>query len=553
MWQKIVKNLWSQYAAFGLVVMLPLLMPGYILTLDLVFAPHISWPTNLSNTYLFEAILHVLNLIIPSQIIEKLLLLAALVLSGVGAHKLFFSLVSNLGGRYLIWGAYFAGLFYMINPFIYDRFMAGQYLVLLGYALTPFFVLQLLKLLKNPNLQNAIWLAFWSALVVGVSLHHAGMLLIIGVPIALGTLWRYRKQAKHIKDTINFGVVAVTAFFLINAYWLVPTALGKTDISQATSSFNAVDSQAFATSDTGGLGAVGSVLRLQGFWAESRDMFTQPQQVVPAWGLIVILLWILVGFGVVWFWRTNRPRLVALGSVALAAVVLAATPLISWLAPLVPFASGYREPQKFVSMLALVYAVLAGVGVSVVLQKFAAKHSRLTLTIVACLIMLLPVVCTPTMVWGFNGQLTPKSYPDDWYAANKYLNNEKNVKKVLFLPWHQYIDFSFSGRIIANPANKFFDKPTVVGDNPEFKNIKPTVPNANNRLIEQNVLAMGSLSTTLGNQLDQLGFSHVILAKEYDYQSYNYLDKQSDLLVVQDTPTLKVYEVVKGEDTDDAK
>lgn len=544
-YQKILRSVWTHYGAMSLPVMLPLLMPGYILTLDLVFTPHISWPTELSNTWVFQALLHIVNVVVPSEVIEKLLLLTVLVLSGVGAHKLVKHLAVHGNKNFLVWGAYFAGIFYMLNPFIYSRFMAGQYLVLLGYAMTPFFVVALMRLIKTPSWRTAAITAAWAAVIIAVSLHHVGVLLLVVVAFGLAALWRYRQQVAHIKKVVMLSAAVVASLLLIHSYWLVPTLLGGTNISQATASFDQVQYNAFATNDQGGLGAIGNVLRLQGFWADAQQMYVLPQQQVPAWGLVVAMLWIVVGIGAIRMWRKNRNLAIMFITIALLAILVAATPIIAYFAGIVPFISGYREPQKFVALLVLVYAVFASAGVAGLVQRVYNSKLRAAASASAAALLVLPVACMPTMLWGFNGQLTPRDYPADWYAMNDQLNTLQ-ATKMLFLPWHEYMNFGFSGRVIANPAAKFFDTQTVVGDNPEYKNINPTVPNMTNRRIEQEVLMGGDHTTRLGERLTSFGFSHVLLAKEYDYKDYAYLDKQADLRLVRDTDNLRLYEVVKS-------
>src|SRR2546430_14178834 len=76
------------YSLLALVVMLPLLKPGFILTFDMIFTPHLPMPAAVSSSYLFDALLHVLNLAIPAELIEKAFLLSILLMSGLGAHGL---------------------------------------------------------------------------------------------------------------------------------------------------------------------------------------------------------------------------------------------------------------------------------------------------------------------------------------------------------------------------------------------------------------------------------------------------------------------------------
>ena len=127
------------YCGLALLVLLPLLRPGFILTLDMVFAPSINIPQYASGPlYIFWGFLHVLNFALASSTIQKMILFAILFLSGFGMHRF----LEKIGPRSLAenwkWGCYFGGILYMINPFTYSRFMAGQFAVLLGYALVPF-------------------------------------------------------------------------------------------------------------------------------------------------------------------------------------------------------------------------------------------------------------------------------------------------------------------------------------------------------------------------------------------------------------------------------
>ena len=81
------KTYWP-YAALSLAVMLPLLLPGYILTLDAVFVPHLAGPSGFSNDALWQLLLHVLNVVLPSQVIEKLIFVAIPLAASVSMHQL---------------------------------------------------------------------------------------------------------------------------------------------------------------------------------------------------------------------------------------------------------------------------------------------------------------------------------------------------------------------------------------------------------------------------------------------------------------------------------
>jgi len=140
------------YAVVALLILLPLLGRGYILTLDMVFTPHIRWPVGGTNSYPFWVLLHYLNQLLPSDVIQKLLLFTIFLLAGVGMHRLVRNIdvrCKQTAGQYTL-GAFVAGTLYMVNPFTYERLMAGQYAVLFGYALLPWLARALLIFLERP-------------------------------------------------------------------------------------------------------------------------------------------------------------------------------------------------------------------------------------------------------------------------------------------------------------------------------------------------------------------------------------------------------------------
>jgi hypothetical protein len=101
--------------------------------------------------------------------------------------------------------------------------------------------------------------------------------------------------------------------------------------------------------------------------------------------------------------------------------------------------------------------------------------------------------------------------------------------------------YQFAGRVIANPGDSFFDKPTLVSDDPEFGNAAPEAPDAQKQLLTTRILPTAHTSTTLGRQLAPLHVKYVLLVNDFDYQKYHYLDNQTDLKLVAQTGTLKLY------------
>lgn len=530
------KIIWITYSALALLILLPLLLPGYILTLDLVFTPNISWPDELSNTYPLEILLWLMGLIIPGDVVQKTILFAILLLSGIGMHFLIVSISPR--GAHNAWrlASYVAGIFYMINPFIYARFMAGQWMFLLGYALLPFFVRSLVYLSNEPSLRNGIRTGLWAVLIVSVSIHHIGMLVIIGMALTVAAVIRFRRAPNMLKRLIISSSVSIGIFIAISSFWLIPAVLGSSEISHSTAGFDKAHFEAFSTDGGGIIGKSANVIRLQGFWVESQQIFTLPQAITPGWGLFFLAVWAVVITGGISAWKHHR-TIVGFATVCIiAGTLLSATPIIAWASTYLPFVAGYREPHKFAGLVALGFAILLAYGTAHILAAKRTKSAVLALGL-----LLLPFIITPTMAWGFANQLSPRHYPAEWYETNEILNQTAaNDTHVLFLPWHQYAPYSFSGRLIANPAEKFFEVSIIASNDPEFDNISPTSPDP----VRQRIKAL--LTDRLPNvakELSTIGISHIVLANEQDVKEYQWLGRQPGVRKIHENNKLTIYSV----------
>lgn len=541
-----MKKQWLIYGGLALAIMLPMFMPGFIFALDMAFTPHIPLPEHVTSSYPFYALLHVLNLVIPSELLQKALLLTILLTSGLGMHRLMLWLQKGrkFDKTYDTWGAYMAGAIYMINPFTYSRFMVGQFAVLLGYALLPFLALALLRLYEKPSIKQSVMVAICLTLIGIVSIHSIGLALILiflSLPIVIH---RNRANPERLIKIAKYGGLGILVSLVASAYWLVPLITGHSSTAQAIASFNSGDQQAFATIGGDIVNRIANVLQLQGFWAEGVHAYLLPQDVLPIWFLVVIGLWVLVDVGLVHMWRHGqRSTVILFGGAAAIAVVMATTSLSNLLSDSVFFFAGYREPQKFIALLAMFYAIALGFGASSLLLRYKERRNEIKLSLTTIGLMLLPVLLTPTMFWAFGNQLTPRDYPSDWYALNSKLSQDKSKGRVLFLPWHLYMKFSFTDRIVVNPAEQFFDRPTIVSNDLEFGNASPTMPDAEKDQIGQKLKAAQKGNIGLSEQLANHDIRYILLSKDDDYRSYDYVSRQSGIQLVSETHNLKLFRI----------
>ena len=114
-----------------LVVLGPLLSRGYVLTYDMVFSPHahialqsIREGRGLYSALPMQTLTLLLNQLLPGDVIQKLYLYAIFF---AAIYTMYRCLpLASRSARLT------AGLMYALNPFTYDRLMAGHWLFLLA-------------------------------------------------------------------------------------------------------------------------------------------------------------------------------------------------------------------------------------------------------------------------------------------------------------------------------------------------------------------------------------------------------------------------------------
>jgi hypothetical protein len=287
-----------------------------------------------------------------------------------------------------------------------------------------------------------------------------------------------------------------------------------------------------------------NVAAMYGFW---RGGFELPKWSIPAWYLLFFFILFLAVHGFRIEKGRNRRIAYPLGIAAAVALVLATGVTNAYLSKLflflyenIPFFAGFREPQKFVTLLVFAYAYFGAIAVDDFREKAKKNWKYLAIVVLA---LITPLIYTHSMFFSFNGQLKSTDYPRDWYRIDDYLNNDKGDFSVLFLPWHGYMDLKWlknRDKRIANPASVFFTKPVIQGDTIEAGGIYSQSINPVSKYLEF-LLANKDEVNNFGELIAPLNVKYVILAKEADYPLYGFLFKQSDLELVKETENLYLF------------
>jgi hypothetical protein len=422
-----------------------------------------------------------------------------------------------------------AGIFYAANPFVFERIAVGQVGVLLGYALLPFAIVSLLRASQATGIRK-IGAAGWWAAMAALSVHFLWIagLAVLGVVIARRVTSRAMLWA-----AATIGTVAVLSAYLFFSQLGQPrpVTVGASDVA------------AYATRSDARLGLFGNVLGLYGFWRQGPRL---PKDVVPIWPALLVAILVVAAVGAFSALRDaeRRPLAGVLLLSGTAGYFLAlgtqgpTGPLFRFLFDHVPLFQVMREPQKFLCLTALAYAVLFGWGAQQLLTW--ARQDRAMRLAVGVLVVALPLAYSPTFVNGLSGQVRGVNVPAGFAAADRLMGDGPG--QVLVLPWHQYLGFPWSHGVIANPAPVLFHRDVIVGDNVELPGVYSTSTSSRSGYL-QSRYAQGAAQSDFGSAVAAVGVRYVVVAKTLDWQSFDWLHDQHDLRVALDTPDLTLFEV----------
>lgn len=495
---------------------------GILNLLDYIFVPY--QPLDLSLPFMQNAILLVNN-IVWSSLASRWIFFSILILAGYCGYRIACDLVSYAFHTRSSITESLAIVFFMMNPFLYERMMT-QPTIALGIILLAwgvYFLLRPLMLEKSHDVRGkAYFLNFvWVGVTMGLSwsiFYHASYM--IGVIFLLSVLFFVRS-----KKMMLGMILAISIILLLNMNWIVAQFFlpdtWPLDTIQAFSRENFV---AFMTRSLAPLSVTFTNILLYGFWGEIRH-FALPSSLSPywyVWGSMILLIPCIS-----WAWHVfskratatkevNTSRLVlfflSLGLIALIFWLGIATPwtqgINEWAYVNLPFFSGYREPQKWIGLLMIAEWYIFILSVATLVQRIRDRFFQYLFFWFTLFCLFL---WSPGMLFSFRWQLTTMEYPKSFSLLRASLWDDRGLKKMLLLPWHSYMGCDWTaGRVISNPLPYFF-RPieTVSADNIEMWNLYSNSSHPESKTIEAFLGDKGKSR----EKFFQIGFTHILVAR----------------------------------------
>jgi hypothetical protein len=483
----------------AVVVLAPVLAPGYVLSYDMVFVPDLALRSDflglgssLPRAVPSDAVVAVVDEVVPGMVLQKLVLVAALVLAGIGARRL---VPAESGVAQLA-----ATSLYVWNPYVAERLGIGHWPLLLAYAALPW-VFDAARRARAGEHGALAVLVLWLALA---ALSAAGGLMAAAV--ALVFLWGSGREA--LRRTLLVGGAALA----VNAPWLVAGLLHG---SGAVTDPAAVE--AFAARGEGVLPVPLTVLGLGGIW-NAEVVPLSRQGWIAVFALVAVVTVCAAGLR---RWRRWLPRRDSWGLVALAAVGLlvgsagAITPgLMEWFVASVPGGGLLRDGSRYLALIAPLQAGLFGVGAGVLAGIMREQVGNVALAVGA---VLLPIAVMPDLAWGLAGSLRPVDFPEEYAEAREVMVEsmaERDEGALLVLPFSSYRAPSWNhGRRTLDPVGRYLPANYVASDVLYVSGRPVAGEDARARRIAE-LLALDPAPDELARQLADEGIAWVVRDEE---------------------------------------
>jgi hypothetical protein len=426
----------------ALLVVAPLLRPGYLLLRDAVSTPR----SYLSDTALGltsppratpqDFAVALASHLIDGGVVVKALLVLGLWLAGWGAARLVAAALPCAGTSGQVVGITLA----IWNPYVAERLLQGHWSLLVGYGCLPWVATAVLTLRSGHTTSGATGgvgffaLAFWIALAgltpTGLMLAATVALVCVAVPVEGPDGARPRWLC----------AAAVLGAALVAALpWLTAAAVGSSlSTPKAASTLGIL---AFAPRAEPGLGTLASLASLGGIW-NGEAVPGSRATLFAVVSALVLLGVVAAGLPTV----TRRPTAIPLLMLAAVSVLipaaLATGPGLHVLAAVVDAAPGLgvlRDGQKWVALAMPGYA-LAGAGAVVTLRRWLPPPADFVTALVGCLAL---IAVLPDLAWGVGGKVAPVHYPRGWAAVAAAINSAP--APVAVLPAGSMRRFAWSG------------------------------------------------------------------------------------------------------------
>ena len=420
---------------------------------------------DLSNA-LLNSIRAFLSSIFGLELVSKVYVVGVVALCGVLMFKALvgFRDLFNQSRNYVV--SFIGALIFTVNPWVTSRILSGHFFILSSYALTPIFLLYLVRYFDaDGDKFGFIKCSFVFALVSMTSNHGFIMSLFLFFIVTLWYLVVFRKGVVILKS-----LFVVIISLLINSFWIFPTF---------NMIFNGVRDISFIQDISTALSINANwvnVVRLLGyFWSPyDKGIYVIGDFFQRIWLVLSFLSPLLVLISVIFNRKTRNFNLFLLFVYVVSFVLSQGTNLLGdyyLVFVQLPFMQLFRDPNKLLYLSAIASSLIIGTSLHVVLYqiKFVLNHGEYSIELnklfAVFIIVSIFSVNFPWLSGDFNGFYSPSVRPEYSLESEDWLDEQSGDFRVLYLPLMNYLWFNWTHTGVNEPIRYLSPVPVF---NPPF-------------------------------------------------------------------------------------
>lgn len=522
-WNAWGPRLWALLLA---VLMLgPALGRGYVLSYDMVWVPHLALRPELlglgsavPRDVPSDAVVAVVDNVVPAMLLQKLVLLGALLGAAEGVLRMVGSVATSVCARLA------AVSLCVWNPFVAERLAIGHWPVLVGYAVLPWLVLAGRRCRDTGTMPAGLWLL----LPLGSLSASAALVSALAI---VTTAWTRRRGGPGRRQ---YAALAA-AILVANAPWVV------TGLLHADASTGEMRTDLFGLHAEGSVPAPLALLSMGGIW--NSEVVPTSRTGLLGWTAVAVFV-VLALLGARTWWRRagadEATRLVVLAGIGYGIALLTWLwpASVDWLGAHVPGGGVLRDGTRTLALCMPMWVGIGAAAVDTLVERMSTRAARVAAVVAGCL---LPVMVLPDAAWGIGGRLSPSSYPASWSAARDVV--EPGHGDVLVLPFSAYRAPRWnSGHSVADPLGRFLRPGFLVND--ALLVSGRTVPAQDPRAVAASRALQAPSPEARADRLRTLGVGYVAVERDARPRSQPAVAGQ----VVLDRPGLRVVRLVPPTD-----
>jgi len=389
---------------------------------------------------------HILG--IDGSIITKGIIITSLWFSGLLTYYLCRFFKKSFSTSFIV------GIFYMFTPWFFDRIVAGDLNGIISYVLLPLIVLFFAKITYTRRiLAKIIYTILISLLTYLVNLVAFTLLF---VPLILYSVVNI-VYSDDPKKRLSSNVKTLAMIFAIRGYWIIfpfiQVGFGSTGIL-----FNLED-LIWRSQNA----QIINVIRLLGFVMSWFSPAIEKSSYYFVWIFASFFVPIIVFTGII---TSSKDEYVVFAMLlAIVSIFLGkginppAGQIYLWAYKNVPYFQMYRDPNKWVMLLCLSYALLFSITVDLIVKfilyvrptlRIKLSKTYLLRSLFSILLILIIfadfIFSLPFFTGDFGGNLKAVNFPNDYYLVIKWLLNQSEDFRVLWLPPDPYTQYDWFDR-----------------------------------------------------------------------------------------------------------